>query len=357
MASPTAANILASLGIKGAVADAPNGALQANFAGFVPVLDKNGFISAKFIPQSQSELAVSPLSNVLLVDPGSQASAENGSVAAPFKTIEAAAAASRCDSSGRCALLLMPGEYPSLGNSIAQFSQQESPESVFVIGLGECVLKASTFNVTGIHAGGRVFFQDVDTGPNNLQVVNAAAAYCLGRTYVGGSFLVGAGATLWLSSESWVASTDAETVLYLSEASRIKNTSHVSGDTVGDALERLGTRKIRIANLSAGSSGFAYDSSSFTDVPADASGSCDIFDLRGHDKALVDGINRLTRRGKDISADTVTANRVAAGKVEASDLEIDSLSLGGYRLNVDAQGYLVVEDADAGSSSPEMEQE
>ena len=59
--SPTAANILSSLGIKGAT-------VGENIAGCVPVLDANGKISVNLIPEGAAKLSVSSISNVVFVE-------------------------------------------------------------------------------------------------------------------------------------------------------------------------------------------------------------------------------------------------------------------------------------------------
>lgn len=345
---PTAANILASLGVKGAIGMIPEGESPSSYAGFVPMLDEDGKLNIKFIPSLAVESAVAPLKNVVVVDPGSSASEETGSVIAPFKTIDAAARAAKTDASGRCAILLVPGRYPATNNSIAQFSN--TPSEVFFLGVGECVLDATTFNVGGLAANGSVFFRDI-MAESCVKIVNSGTVTCLGRTHFG-RLELGAGSKLRLSSEARVDSTDAERVSYLSEASRIGNDSSVRGNTVKDALDRLGRRRMRVLNVTADSSGFSYDSSSYADVEAESSGQDDVYDLRRLEKVVIDGINRLVNKGKDIEAETVTAKTVKAEVVEADKLKMDAMVLGGYKLAIDPYGYLVVADGDTPIEPP-----
>lgn len=346
--APTFANTLSSLGVRGAISCVPDGEAPAAYAGFVPVLDESGRLSVKFIPPLAMESVVSPLSNVVVIDPGSSASEETGSVVAPFRTIGAAAAAAKKDDSGRCALLLMPGRYPAAGNSTAQFS--DSPAQVYFIGVGECALGATTFNVGGLAYGGAVFLTDVSTD-SCIKAVNAATVTLLGRSYVG-RLEVGAESHVRLSSEARVESTDSEHVSYLSEASRIGNDSSVPGKNVKEALDRIHGRKIRVLNVNAGDSGFSYDDSSYVDVEASSTGSGDAYDLRRLEKVIVDGINRFVERGKDIKAETVTADTIKAGIVEADKLKIDAMVFGGYKLTIDPYGYLVVADGDTPIEPP-----
>ena len=365
---PTAANILSSLGIKGAIEGVPEGVGQSSLAGFVPVLDKNGQIDVKFIPSSAVELTVKPLSNVLVVDQNSAAVNETGSFVAPFKTIDAAANASRADSSGRCAILLMPGFYQATYNSIAEFSKNYHgtalPTSVFIVGLGECVLDASVFNIGGVSANGNVFLKNLRTN-SSIKIASSATVVCLGTTYVGGSIQAGAGSSVKLSSEARVAKaivSDSNPevdlpISYLSNSSHIGNDSEVPGSTVDKALNRLGSRKIRVANITFDDSGFYFDNDSFTDLPAEEvaspSGNFDIYDLRQRQKIFVDGINRLVKLNKNIVAESVTAGTIKADLVETKKLKMDALVLGGYKLTIDPYGYLVVVDADTPITPPE----
>lgn len=349
-AKPTAANILSSLGIKGAIASIPEGETGSSYAGFVPVLDENGRINVQFIPSSAVEASISPLGNVFIVDPNSSATEETGSVIAPFKTINAAAKALVADLSGRCALVLMPGFYSATDpNSIAEFSKDhpdvDLPTEVFIIGLGECVLGSSTFSITGLATNGTVVLQNI-VASSNIQADGAMTVLCLGRTYISGTLMAEDGATISISSESRITSISPETATlsYLSDASRIGNGSSVPGSTVKDALSYLNNRRIRLADVSfSDESGFIFDNDVYTDVAANGE---NLYDLRQRQKVFVDGINRLMRLGDDIVVNSVTAEKVTAKLIETEKLKMNSLVLGGYQLTIDPYGYLVVAGAD-----------
>jgi hypothetical protein len=92
--NPTAANIISSLGVKGATSEGGEG-----YSGYVPMLDESGKLSLSFIPQGAAAMAMPPLHDVAFVDPGSNSETPTGSIAAPFKTLSDAA-------SGASALLL-----------------------------------------------------------------------------------------------------------------------------------------------------------------------------------------------------------------------------------------------------------
>lgn len=366
--SPTAANIISSLAIKGAIVSIPTGESGSKYAGFVPALDANGKLNAKFIPSEAAQISIPPLSNVAYVDPCTDveeyaADGETrlrvGSVVAPFKSIEEAAAnfvpTSDAAAGKYVAFMLAPGKYEDVE---MRFPAGNAPLSVYIIGLGECIFASNitTFAVYGMSStvSGRkpiVFLQNVYMS-GTISVSSGSDAVVLGKSYIH-ELSIGSGSKLSLASESRVDSTDAGTVSYLSEDSRIGNTSGVKGATVGAAVGRLGRRRVRIANVTADSSGFKIGSSSYTDVSeASSSGaSFGYFDLRERDRLFVEGINRLFKRGvfDAVTANSVTAKNVVADVVKTKELRMDALALGGYRIEIDAYGYLVVSD---GSATP-----
>ena len=341
---PTAANIISSLAIKGAISAIPNGVDQTACAGFVPVLDASGQLNAEFIPESAFTRKIRPLSSLTIVDPNTQTATDEqtGSVVAPYADLHTAAANASYDEYGRCALLLMPGTYE--GNVNATLAFKVGVKEVYIIGLGACYFTVSKLNIGSV-AGDDVYLQDIRID-STIQVFDARSVTCLGRTYVGGEMLVGQTTPLRLSSESLITSTDSQVVSYLSEASRIGNTSEAKGSTVDEALTRLSRRRIRIGNITAGDSGFDFAESSYTDLTVDSSDDFDFYDFRKRDKVFVDGINRLVKLNKNIVAETVKAGEITADLVTTKKLKMDALVLGGYKLTIDTYGYLIVAPGD-----------
>lgn len=364
--SPTAANVIASLGVKGAISSIPAGEEASKYAGFVPVLDANGRINAKFIPSEAAQISIPPLSNVAYVDPYTDveeyaADGETrlrvGSVVAPFKSLEEAAANFAPTSDAKAgkyvAFVLAPGKYD---DSEIVFPSGMAPLSVYLIGTGECrfaenITTLAVYGMSSAVNGRRplVFLQGIHIS-GTVAVPVEPDAIVIGKSYIG-ELTIGSGSKLTLSSDSRVSSTDAGTVAYISEDSRIGNTSGVKGSTVKDALGRLGRRRMRVVNLHETSSGIDADSSSYVDI-VEASHSGDsfgVFDLRSRDMVFVRCIKKLLGDKNNLIVDTVTANSVVADSVVAKDLRMDALSIGGYRLEIDRYGYLVVSD---GSSTP-----
>lgn len=364
--TPTAANIISSLGVKGAISSIPAGEDASKYEGFLPVLDANGRLNANFIPPEAAQISIPTLSNVAYVDPYTDVeeyAADGstrlrvGSVVAPFKSIEEAAAnfspTEDAKSGKYVAFVLAPGKYE---DTEMRFPSGRSPLSVYLIGTGNCIFASNitTFSIYGMSSasGGRrpvLFLQNVYMA-GEILVSTGADAVVIGKTYVH-QLSVGSGSKVSIASDCRVDSTNAGTVAFLSEDSRIGNTSGVKGDTVKDAVGRLGRRKVRISKITADSSGIDIDSSSFVDISETSSSgdSFGVFDLRMRDRVLVESIKRLFDRGKNIVADSVTANTVVADSVRTKELRMDSLALGGYRIEIDAYGYLVVSD---GSATP-----
>lgn len=337
--SPTAANIIASLGIKGVTDGTDRAELQR---GYLPMLGADGKLSPEFIPASAAEMSVPPLSDVKFVDSGVAVAADhrNGSIAAPFKTI--AEAAGSVNATSRIAIVITPGSY---NESSISFPYSDE---VYLIGIGKCVLTGSTTAIS-MRSGAKLFLQEIDAGANGLSVTGASEIACLGETHIG--TLTADGITLRMSAESRVDSTSAAKI-YLATDSHVGNTSEVHGATVCDALTRLGRRRIRVANISADSSGIDVGSSSYVDIPASSYGSgVEVFDLRGHDMVMVDFLNRLAKNSRDIVAETVTAKTITADEFKTRKLEMDYMAIGGYLLTVDAYGYLVVATDGSESSS------
>lgn len=355
--SPTAANIISSLGIKGAtVSDA--------LAGYVPILGPDGKLSANFIPANAAQDALPALSNVAYVDPYTEVEdgLRKGSAVAPFKSISEAASnfepteyASRA---AYIAFVLAPGDY---GDSLVAFGGTVRPLDVYIIGLGRCRL-SSNMTISGMasseSSAGRsqsVILQNI-VANGMVGVAGNPIVTCLGDTYVGTLTLGNTESTageLRLGSEARVSSTNAAVVSYLSEDDRIGNTSSVPGKTVKDAVSRIGKRKIRIAKITQGIAGFDI-ASSCSDVTAESSGSTDIYDLSKRDRLFAECVNSILENGKfeNIRAGTVAATNVTADSISVKTLRMDALSLGGYRLEIDTYGYLVVADGSAPTPAP-----
>lgn len=354
---PTAANILSSLGIKGAVDKIPAGESGASFGGMVPVLNEDGKIDLSFIPPGAAAMSVERLHNVAIVDPMTSETVRTGSVIAPYKTIAEAAASIEPDDGDeeggysyatRCAIVLMPGKYDDASIAFAS-----SPAQAFIVCVGECVLGRNSVGISGMGVGGSLTIHNV-LASGNLTVSGCAKVVCSGTTTVSGILTVEDGASVALSPESSVASTNSTDVSYTGRASAVGNTSSVDGDTVAEALDALGGRAVRVANMTSDKDGFHYDANDYTDIKAAKDGQGKVvFDLRYKDAALAEGINRLVQMWKNPTVGTLTAETVNANTVKATVLELDAIRLGGYKLTIDQFGYLMVVDGSTPVTPPQ----
>lgn len=354
--SPTAANILSSLGIRGATAGTR---LADCRQGFVPVLGADGKLNANLIPANAANLAIPALSDVAFVDPYTTVveGDRKGSVVAPFVSLSEAAR--RFDqpegSSGFFAAILAPGEYV---DSVVEFSGY--PSAVYVIGIGGGCTFASGVRFSGLMAGADVVLQGISTTEKITISCDTPSVTCIGNTSIGELSAPGSFSVL-LSPDSRVYRTQAS-VAYLADAFHVGNVARagesapaVNGATVGDALERVGRRKIRVSNIGIGSSGLDIGSSSYSDISAASGGEgFDLFDMRARDRALVTALNAVIARSAAGQVDEITANTVNAGVVNAREFHIDALTLGGYSLEIDNLGYLVVvQGSDSATQPPE----
>jgi hypothetical protein len=340
--SPTAANILSSLGIKGATLQ--GGTASKN--GFVPTLNAQGKLDSSVIDVSGivPEIVDTPLTKVCFVDSGfAGATNQNGSIKSPFESIAAAAAA------GYANIVVAGGSY---ADELITFSGLPANSKVTIIGLGKPVLSGRTV-VNGL--GGAPLISLVDLKVQGEMVFGCnASAECLGSTEVavlnaGNGFEM---AQLRLEASARVASTNAGGVVYIDETSRIANNSEVEGATAKDALNRLKGRRIKVTDATVGSNGLEYGSDRFIEAaPSGSSNSFDDFDLTEHDKSLIDAANEaFLHRGEDIDFDHITARTVEADSVVARSLDTDVLTIDGCRIRVDDYNYLVVDDSSSSSS-------
>ena len=344
--SPTAANIISSLGILGAT-------VSETIPGYVPILGPNGKLSADFIPADAAQASIPHLSDAAFIDPHTsvESGLRSGSIVAPYKTIGEAAEkfvpSAYAKSEGFVAFILSPGTYEEFGNDEIDFNSRSDswhPEKLFIIGLGVCKLQ-NPMSISGMSSrgGNEVVLQNLDFGQNDVSILNNPVVTCLGKTNIGGNLIIGQSATLKLSADAY-ASTDASTVEYLSKDRSVGNTSSVKDSTtVKDALDRLDSRKVRVARISGSGSGITAGSS--YDVSAESSGGVDVYHLGDRDRALVSAIRNLYSKFANIHAQTVTAVDIeATGTLTANTLSIDVLKLGGYNVEVDNYGYLVVSE-------------
>lgn len=321
--NPTAANILSSLKIKGATAVGGPGK-----DGYVPILGEDGKLDLSIVPVDtiQSLLDVPALKSVAFVDGKTEMAVQTGSIAAPFSTLASAAAASvDADSSGDSGpvdryldFVLMSGDYGSENVGVASGSRKR----VRVFGLGSANFSNLTFRG---YSGDTVFeLYNVNVSetlqfdePGSCQLLLAGNS-SIGRLATSDpeselTVHVGADCTV---GESAIAGTLM--VEYVAKASKVANDSEtVTGKAVSDALDSLGTRKIRIPVFSTDSSGLCADSADDVEVSEDGT----LYSLTRIGTSLAEAVNGTFHKDGDspvygeVQADKVVADGVEAGAV------------------------------------------
>ena len=293
--TPTAANIISSLGVRGAISRVPAGASASAFAGFVPMLGPDGRLNARFIPDAAAQMAISPLTSVAFVDPDTEVeeSMRRGSVVAPFKTLGEVSAYFTF-SGDSLAVVLASGDYNSQDDQQMAFPIDFCPKCLYLIGLGECRLKGP-LGVRGLSDdGARLVLKDI-MAEGNVSVANCAEVACVGCTSVMGTLALPSGAVLRMSPEAYVGQSNAAQTVPLAAASGIRNDSNVGGVAVSSALDTLESRSIRVADVKPDDEhGVVVDG---LDQYLIAEG--EVYDLSEHDKKFVSGIQKLAARLED----------------------------------------------------------
>jgi hypothetical protein len=338
--SPTAANILASLKVRGASVTGGEGK-----GGYVPVLDQNGKIDVSVIPEGtiESLVQIPPLPDVAFVDLGSTVPSDRatGSIAAPFKTLQQAASDSRRYQN----FLLTGGNFGDVTLTINNTS--EKPK-VRIFSLGSSVFANLTFDG---YANGTVFeFYNISVATvlrfaNNTSCTVAMFGNCsvaqIQATDEDGHVDV------FVDPSVTVTSTTGSniTVRNLAAGKRIANdSSKVAGGTVTDALDRLHDRQVRIPVFTGDATGLHADT--HRDVPNDEG--INAYSLLTLGAELVAAINGVFHKDNDSPTyDTVTATKVAAATVVTPAAVVQKVKFGVEGdvkavVEVDSDGFLVV---------------
>lgn len=344
---PTAANIIASLGVKGATVGETTG---PEYQGYVPVLDENGKLSAELVPADTALAAIPPLSSVVYVDPRTtvDADSQKGSVLAPFSSLAAAAQrfapTDSAKTSGHLAFVLATGKYD---DAEITFRDDFRPTCVSFVGTGKCTLAAGTFKINGLGASPKVVFRNVETSAvagTSVYVDAVAEIFVTGDSYIS-SLTARDGSTLKLTSDARVGNVADWNATYLSDASRV---SYKEDSTVESAIDSLDSRKVVVSDVKFDSSAKKFTSSATKEI----SESGNAYDLSAHDKVFVEGINALFESSRDLDVDTLKADTITVDTANIGTLNITALKLGGYKITIDTYGYLVVLDASEESVQP-----
>lgn len=329
--SPTAANIISSLGIKGATGSVPVGQ-GPSFYGYVPILNENGKLDSSFISYESAAGSVSPFRNAAIVDCGTEIGDgnRNGSVSAPFKTLSEAASRLIPDSTGSIALIVMPGTYQDINVSFSG-----SPSHVFIVCVGD-VMTDNDMVIRGIR--GSLSIQGLNISAA-ITVGGCSSVEFLGGTNIGSNVNIG-DAIAYLSSE---VSGDIASKLHAADVKWISGAYRIGfgqdGSTVGSAIDTLSLRTIKISDISAGQDGISTVNT--REIHAENG----TYDLTGVMGGIASAINSMFQNGKFSSIEVTGLAKIGsveATTIKTNELNMDSLLMGGYRIAIDSFGYLIV---------------
>lgn len=350
--TPTAANILSSLNIKGA--SATGGTLAA---GKVPVLNSEGKLDASFMPVHEiiTELDIKSLTDIAYVDydtgRGDQSYVPSGSIAHPFRDLTEAAEA------GFSSFVLTPGDYGS--SNVILYTNSTS---INIICPGTA--KFSSLTVSGYSQGAVITLYNISV-TSTLSVNESAASTVVftGTSDINklkGRESISGGISTWFVEEAKIGPTAnvkefqyTESVSYLAGSSRVSNDSaKVRGETVTDAIDRLYDHHIRIPVFEASEEGITV--SGFKDIVVDtessdgSSNDFEVYNLREIGESLVEAANSTFYKEND----SPVFNEVVATSVTVKDAVTDNISvsnaitLGSTPIFIDNDNFLTIGDTE-----------
>lgn len=309
----TAANILSSLKVRGASLTGGRGK-----EGYVPVLGSDGTLDLSVIPSDSASalIDIAALRTTAFVDANASypsGVSPTGSIAKPFKTLKAAADA------GFGNFVLVGGAFGT--ETVSVSNAQHGVVRIFSLG-------QSTFDALTLsgYTSGTVFeFSDVSVlatlmfsgqmpcrvsllGDGSVRTLRALNSASVDAT-VDAGFVV----------EDTIGDVD---IAYGASSDRIANASSVAGDTVSDALDAVGVRKVRIPV-------FTYDETGVhADDYVDIAASDGLYSLLGLAN-IAEAVTTLFHKdGDDVAYNDVQATDVRAGSVVADSTTTESLNFG-----------------------------
>lgn len=337
--TPTAANVIASLGIKGASVTGGEG-----MAGYVPVLNEDGRLDGSTfdVQELAKSLDVAPLTNLAYVDYGSTHNAPTGSSLAPFKSLKDAMA----KGFGSYVIVGAPGDAENVSSSAIK------SDVVRIFSTSETTFGNLTF--TGFKAGQTFVFWNISANTIAFSGESPCKVVFFGRGTVGS--LVGATTdaknpdSYSIAELAYSAEYDIQAKKYvaserlLDTSARVANSSaEVQGTTVADATTRLGQRTITVTTFTSEKNVGLVEGTKTIEVTQGTAEGRDDYALTG--AGLAEAANSTFHKDNDSPVyQDVTAATVTATSVTATSMETDAMTLGNATLVVDADGFLVVKE-------------
>ncbi len=351
---PTYANILSSLGIKGATTDGGEGQ-----QGKVPVLGDDGKLGHSMfdLEDIAKSISIPGLERAAFIDPNADTAkyTPTGSAVSPFKTLDEAA---KYSDGGKTFsnFILYPSSAVEYGQSTPVFATQDS--IIRIVGLGHAQFQS--LELHGHRDGTTIMLQNVGvagafslfdrcecsvvlTGYGSFGSVVGASDNSddpsVSNTYLKDLYL---DSGVSVGRISYVGS-----VHYISWSSRVANSSvSVGGATVADAVDSIGTRRVRVPKFSTSEDGIAV--SETEDVKAENKGDAyDVHDASAVGSTLVEAVNKtFYKEGDSPTFKNGLFASVKSSSVNAEDVSTSKLTLGGLPVYINADLFLVVGDGE-----------
>lgn len=340
--SPTAANVLSSLGVNGASIE--GGTAKS---GYVPILDASGKLDISTLPMDliSARIEVPALDNAIYVDAKAGQSGvpyvPTGSIVAPFASLREAAA------TGASGFVLVSGSDYAI-DSVTMNTE-------------DAVIKLSS---TGSSSYGSLAFYGYRPGScfilENISVGELSfRASCSCRVILTGHCTIRkikgetadpsdpmsekylSEVVIGPSAEVIDIDSSVNYVSYWTTSDRLTNSSSVVGKTVSDATDRLGQRHIRTAVFTADASGI--HASGTQDVTAAEEDGYDCHDITESSKSLAAAANATFYKRNDSPkfSNTVVADLAAEVAVSAPEISAESFYVNDVRMTV-TDGFLTI---------------
>lgn len=360
----TQANILSSLHVSGVTR---TGGMES--VNKIPVVGADGFLDASLIPidRVSANISIPRLSATAYVDPeaGKDESTgadipgyvPDGSIAKPFRTVSAAAAAK--DSSGHGVFsnfILTPGEYADDDVNLST-----SNTIVRIIGTGTVIYGGPIgLKIRNYQPGTTVLLFNISVTATFGMLTNMPSSVVLLGRGDFGSVRGTSGDAGDALSEIFLKSVsvgpcvkvnglqNVEGVVYITTTDDIGNASGVVGATGTAALDRLHGRKIRIPAFSTDKSGLSVSFVEVGEKDGREGESYDLFDLGSFGTSLKDAVNKtFYKSGDDLDVRDIVTRYIKATKVTAQVVSADKLVFGDIHLFLDDDGCLSVGEEQA----------
>ncbi len=344
--TPTAANILSSLKVKGASVIGGEGKDS-----YIPVLDSRGLLDTSVIPliDISANISISPLTKVAYVDKHINEDVTgyvpNGSIARPYRLIQDAADA------GFTYLRLTPDEYSSV---VLNFNSAESYSDIVISCDGTAIFDNITIN--GYREGTKITLENIEVRGTVLLGSSVQCSVVIKGTSIIGTIRGSiSDSTDEVTSEWYLRElaigpnarisnrVNVYSVVYIASGDRIENKSEVQGTTVTDAENRLHQRRIKLPKFSTDPSGIAVSDTEDVEVEEGLPSRYDIYDVSKFSDTLVKSVNdTFYKEGDSPDFSDIEANTVTTQDISTNEVSVEAqITLNDVPLRIDKEGFLV----------------